>query len=177
MQQSVTGCKRLAILEKYRGDVRLRAKGLAGIRQNVDIAAGQDESLRGKPNRRRHQGGARQGAELLARRFQTHDGAGHTNRQVSGQASVADDIAMRIKVHIGAGSLGRFLAKIEKGVSAVGKMNRHEPAAAEIAAARMRHRKRVADRNRRIDGIAALAQNLCAHLGGRVLGGHDHAVA
>ena len=36
--------------------------------------------------------------------------------------------------------------------------------------------QRIADGNRRIDGIAALLQHLDADFGGQVLGGDDHAV-
>jgi hypothetical protein len=40
----------------------------------------------------------------------------------------------------------------------------------------MRHRERVPDRNRRVHGISALAQNGGTHIGGQVLCRHDHAV-
>ena len=49
----------------------------------------------------------------------------------------------------------RFFAKIDEGVLAVGKMDGGETAAADIAAAGMRHRQGIADGHRRIDGVAA----------------------
>ncbi len=53
-------------------------------------------------------------------------------------------------------------------------MNGHKSAAAEIAAARMRHRQRITHRNRGIDGIASLTQYCRAHLRGEVLRSHHH---
>jgi len=46
-------------------------------------------------------------------------------------------------------------------------VNRHESAAAKIAAAGMRHGQRVSHGNGRVDGISALAQNRGAHIGGQ----------
>ena len=56
-------------------------------------------------------------------------------------------------------------------------MNRHEAAAAEIAAAGMRHGERVADGNGRIHGISTLAQNGRTYIRGEMLCRHDHAVS
>jgi hypothetical protein len=55
-------------------------------------------------------------------------------------------------------------------------VDRHEPAAAEIAAAGVRDGERVTHGYRRVHGISALAQNRGAHIGGQVLCRYDHTV-
>ena len=60
--------------------------------------------------------------------------------------------------------------------SAVGAMDHHEAAAAEIAGARIGHRQREADRDRSVDRIAAPLQNIDADAGGDRLLRDHHAV-
>jgi hypothetical protein len=55
-------------------------------------------------------------------------------------------------------------------------MDHHEAAAADIAGARISHGKRKADRDRSIDGIAALLENVGADARRESLLRHDHAV-
>ena len=55
-------------------------------------------------------------------------------------------------------------------------MDGGEAAAADIAAARMGHRQRVADGDRRIDGVAARRQDVRAGLGGVALRTDRHAI-
>ncbi len=71
---------------------------------------------------------------------------------------------------------GRLLAEIEEGLSAVGELQRHEAAAAEIAGRRIDDGERIADRDRGVDGVAAALEDVDADLGREVLGRHDHAV-
>ena len=54
--------------------------------------------------------------------------------------------------------------------------DQHEAAAADVAAARVRHRERVTDGHRRIHGVAARAQHVDADLRRVVLRGDDHRV-
>ena len=49
----------------------------------------------------------------------------------------------------------RLLAEVEEGLAAVGELQRHEAAAAEVARRRIDDGERVADRDRGIDGVAA----------------------
>ena len=56
-------------------------------------------------------------------------------------------------------------------------MDDHVAAAADIAGARIGHRQREAGRDRGIDGVAALLQELDADAGGARLLRHHHAVA
>jgi hypothetical protein len=55
-------------------------------------------------------------------------------------------------------------------------MDRHEPAAADIAAARVDDSERIADRNRRIDRIPASLKHAHPSLGGQPMRGHHHTV-
>ena len=56
-------------------------------------------------------------------------------------------------------------------------MDQHESAAADIAGARISHRHRKSDRDRRIHGIAALLQNIDADTRRERLLRHHHAVS
>ncbi len=67
-------------------------------------------------------------------------------------------------------------AEIEKGRLAVLQPDRHETAAADIAGRRINDRQRIADRDCRIDGIAAALQHLDADIRRQMLRGYDHAV-
>ena len=55
-------------------------------------------------------------------------------------------------------------------------MDHHEAAATDIAGARISDRERKADRDRGIDGVAALVEDLDADAGGALLLRHHHAV-
>ena len=50
----------------------------------------------------------------------------------------------------------------------------HKSAAAEVARVGKRDSKRKADRDRGVDGVAAISQNGQAHLGRMLLTGNDH---
>ena len=62
------------------------------------------------------------------------------------------------------------------GLAAVGQLHGHEAAAAEVARGGIHHRQRVAHGDRRIDGIAAVLEDIDADLAGQMLRGDDHAV-
>ena len=61
-------------------------------------------------------------------------------------------------------------------VGGTGAMNDHKAAAADIAGARIGHGQREADRDRGVDRIAALLQNVGADPRGHRLLRHHHAV-
>ena len=52
-----------------------------------------------------------------------------------------------------------------------------KPPPPRLPAAGKHHAERVADRDRGVDGVAALLQDVDADLGGEMLAGDDHAVA
>ena len=67
---------------------------------------------------------------------------------------------------------GHFTEIDRRGFTVFGAQH-HKPAAAEVTGLRVRNRQRVANRDRRVDGIAALAQNLHADSrGGGIHRGH-----
>ena len=111
--------------------------------------------------------------------FEPHDGAGHAGGAGAVEAAIGDGFAVGVEEHRGGrGARGGF-AKVDEPVPAaflrcVGEVQGHEPATADIAAARVHDRQRVTDRDRRIDCVAAPAQDVRAHFGGEALGGHDH---
>ena len=70
----------------------------------------------------------------------------------------------------------RLLAEVDEGLAAVGELQRHEAAAAEIAGRGIDDGERVAHGDRGIDGVAAAAQDVDADFGREVLRGDDHAV-
>ena len=174
LRQSIAGREGFAVVEKNRRNIGRGAKILGAFRQHVHIAASQYEPFLRELDGRCDQRGSRQGAVFLPRRLQAHDGSGNAHRQITVETPVADHLAARVEEHVGARCQRRALAKIDEGTSAVGEVNGHESAAAEIAAARMCHRQRVTDRHRGIDGIASLTQNCRAHLRGEVLRSHHH---
>ena len=74
----------------------------------------------------------------------------------------------------GSAARGAFSRKLMTPAAAVGPADQHEAAAADIAAARVDHGQRIADRDRRIDGIAAGLQDAPPDLAGLVLRRDDH---
>ncbi len=58
----------------------------------------------------------------------------------------------------------------------VGEMDRHEPAAADVAAARVDDGERIADRNRRIERVPTGLKHAHPDLRGQPMRRHDHAV-
>ena len=95
---------------------------------------------------------------------------------MAGRRRSLDDVAGGVEVHVGGRGERRLLAEIEEGLPAVGELQRHEAAAAEVARRRIDDRQRIADGDRRVDGVAAAAQHVDADLGREVLRRHDHAV-
>ena len=72
----------------------------------------------------------------------------------------------------------RGFAIVDRGIFArLAEVDHHEAAAADIAGARISHRQRKADRNRRVDRVAAAIQNFNADTRGALLLRHHHAVA
>ena len=87
---------------------------------------------------------------------------GTADREVAARAAFRNHVALRVEIHVGVRRERRGLAKVDEGLAPVGELHRHEAAAAEIAGRRIHHRQCVADRHRRIDGIAAVPQHLDA---------------
>ena len=71
---------------------------------------------------------------------------------------------------------GRGLAEIDERLPPVGQVDRHEPAAADIAAAGVDDGERIADRNRRIDRVAAGLEDVHPDFGGQPMRRYHHPV-
>ncbi len=76
-------------------------------------------------------------------------------------------VTLIVKEHVAGGLLRRHFAEIDGRGLAVFRTQQHKTAAADIPGLRMGDRQRVADRHRRIDGVAALAQNVHTDAGGQ----------
>ena len=84
--------------------------------------------------------------------------------------------AVRAEEYVRCGRGRRGLAIIDRDILvALGRMDHHEAAAADISGARITHRHRKAGGDRRIDGIAALSQDIGADLRPDFLLRHHHA--
>jgi hypothetical protein len=177
LHQALAGFVGRPVVQKHRCDVGLCMKVGAADLEFIDVAARNDEPVVCQANRSGHQHRPRQGAVFLPSRFESQHRTGHADSEITVDALIAHGIAVRVEKHVRARSERRLLAKIDEGISAVRQMNHHEAAAAEIAAAWMRHCKCVTHGNRGIDGVSALAQNRCAGLGGEMLRRDHHAGA
>ena len=82
-----------------------------------------------------------------------------------------------VQVHVARGRQRRALAEIDKRGAAVRQPDQHEAAAAEVARERMGHRQRQSHRYRRVNGVAAVLQNLQPGFGGVPFARNHHAVA
>ena len=105
------------------------------------------------------------------------DRAGHADGKPGVARLCRIGIALRVEEHGRRGGRRRGLAIVDGDVAvAVGEMDHHEAAAADIAGARIGDRERKADRHRGIDRVAAAVEDLDADAGGALLLRHHHAV-
>jgi hypothetical protein len=132
--------------------------------------------LPGQRDRRRHHLTKGQPAVVVERRGQSHHRAGNRDRLVAAQAFPRDHVPLRVEIHARRGRQRRGFAEIQKFVRAVGEVDHHEAAAAQIAAARMHHRFGKADGHGGIDGISPVLQDVHADPGGETLSADHHAV-
>ena len=86
---------------------------------------------------------------------EAHHRARHPDRAIAVEARLAHHRAGRVEEHAGACRSRGGFAEIDDAVAAIGAVDQHEPAAADIAAARVNHGERITDRDRRIDRVAA----------------------
>ena len=87
-----------------------------------------------------------------------------------------DDVSVLVEVHVPARRTRGLLSKIEEGLSSIGKPDRHEAAAAQIAGGRIDHGQGISHRDSRIDRTAAALENVDTDLGRKVLCGDHHAL-
>ena len=133
------------------------------------------ETVARQRDRRRHDGGAAELSVTGQRIVETHHRARHAGREIAIEAALADGIAGRVEKHAGGRGARRGLAEIDDGVMPVGGVDQHKAAAADIAAARIDDGERVADRDRRIDRVAAGLQDAQPRVARLMLRRDDHA--
>ena len=135
--------------------------------ENVGVGAAQREAVARQCNRRRDQRGAWQPAVFATGMVEPHHRARHCGSKVAVTAEIVDLVAFRAEVHRGGRRHGGGLAEIDEGLPAVRKVDRHEPAAADVAAARVDDGERIADRNCGIDRVAARLKHADPHFRGQ----------
>ena len=86
-------------------------------------------------------------------------------------------LPLGIQEHVARRLPRRLLAVVDGDrLAGLRDVDEHEAAAAEIAGLRQRHREREADRDRRIDGVAAALQDIDADIGRERLLARHHPV-
>ncbi len=85
-------------------------------------------------------------------------------------------MALVIQVHVGRRGQRRFFAEVQEGLAAIGQMQSHETAAAQVARCGVNHGQRIANGHSRIDGVTSLLEHLHTNAGGQMVGRDDHAV-
>ncbi len=170
------GLPGLAVVEEDRGDVGVLGE-IPGARvENLHVARLQHIAIARQLDGRGHHLRASHGAVLLQRRIQTHHRAGHAHAQPGLGAASGHHVALRVLEQRRRRRQRRALAEIQEEVLAIGQMDGHEAAAADVAAARVHHRQRIAHRDGGIDGVATLLEDAQARFGGVVLCADHHRV-
>ncbi len=179
LDQTVAGRHRAAV----GFEENLRRRGPARqprvlVGQRLRPVVGEGEAVARHRNRRRDQIGQREtaGAVFVLGQREAGDGAGHADGKRGIARFLRIGIALRIEKAFGVDAARRGFAIIDRGVVAIGEVDHHEAAAAEIAGARIADGQRKADRDRGIHRIAALLQNVVADAGRARLLRHHHAV-
>ena len=147
--------------------------------QRVGHVVGDDEAVTRELDGRLEQVRQRElaGAVFLQRQRQARDGAGHPDAE-RGIARLGDiGLAVGAEEHVAGGRGRRGLAVVDGDVlAAFRRVDDHEAAAADVSRARIGDGQRKAGRDRGVDRIAALPQDIGADLGADLLLRHHHAV-
>ena len=120
---------------------------------------GDDESLLREIDGRHHDVLPRELAEPPMGARESADGAGHAGREVAFRRQRAVDLPVLVQIHRSRRFRGRLLAVIERRRLALGRPDDHEPAAADVACARMGDGERERRGNGGIDGVAAAREH------------------
>ena len=146
--------------------------------QRIRGVVGDRNAVARQRDRRRHQIGEREmaGAVFRFRERQPRDCSRHADGKRGVARLLRIGVALRIEERRGVDRRRRGLAIVDHRVVAAGAVDHHESAAADIAGTRIGHRHGEADRDRRIDRVAALLENLDADPRRQRLLRHHHAV-
>ncbi|MCY1415184.1 hypothetical protein D9M71_306570 [compost metagenome] len=177
LHQLLADLHRLAVAEEDRaGILDVLLEHVGGVVQQIDIPLLQHETVFGQLDGRGDDFLARLGAVLGQRQFHARNGARHTHGQVATGTQIGNDVALLVQVHVGGCGQRRFFTEVEEGLAPVRQLNGHETTAAEVACRGVHHCQRIADRDRCVDGVAAVLEHIHADMAGQVLGGDHHAV-
>ena len=178
LHQLFACAQRAAVAEKHRAAAVPSAQIVFFHFQHFRQRLRHREALLRQLHRRSNHLGQRQAAPALLGVSQPGHRAGHAHRQVGVQRPAVNYLALSIQIHVAAGLGRRDLAEIQRNVAAaLGVVQNHKAAAAQVAGVGQRHRQRKAHGHRGVYRVAALAQDVQAHLGGQALLGGHHAVA
>ncbi len=151
-------------------------------RQNIGLFIGnvvvERDAVARHGDRGRDQIGKREmaGAVFLLGQRQARHRARHANGERRRARLLRIGVALRVEKALGIDRRRRGLAIVDRRILAVGEVNHHETAAADIAGARIADGERKTDRDRGIHRIAALLQDIDADMRRACLLRHHHAV-
>ncbi|ABA53282.1 hypothetical protein BURPS1710b_A0298 [Burkholderia pseudomallei 1710b] len=111
-------------------------------------------------------------AEALLRLPHPGHRAGHADRAIAVQAHALDDVAVLVEIHVLRRGERRALAIVEK-VRLAAHVDGHEAAAADVARLRIGDGEREGDRDRGVDRVAALPEDLLGRVGAVLVGDRD----
>ena len=155
----------------------MRCERLGGERQRVGDVLVDGEALTGKRNRRRDEVGEGEFARpvLAPRELEACDGSGHADREPGIARLERIGLAVGVEEHVLGRRGRRGLAVVDRDrFLKIRAMDQHEAAAADVARARQGDGEREADRDRRIDGVAAALEHVQPDARRRRLLAHDH---
>ena len=158
---------------------RMAGERLGGEGQRVGDVVVDGEALTRERDRGRDQVGERELARAVFApgELEAGDGPRHADREARIARLERIGLAVGVEEHVLGRRRGRGLAVVDRDrLIAIGAMDQHEAAAADIAGARQGDGERKADRDRRIDGVAAALQDVEPDPRRRRLLGHDHAM-
>ena len=158
---------------------RVAGKRLRRQRQGIGDVVVDGEALPRERDRRRDQVGEREFARAVFApgELEAGDGSRHADRKPGIARLERIGLAVGVEEHVLGRRRRRGLAIVDRDrLVEIGAMNQHEAAAAEVAGARKRDGEREADRDRRIDGVAAALQDVQPDARGRRLLADDHAM-
>ena len=125
-------------------------------------------------DRRCHDRRSRQTAILGQRGIEAKDGSGNPRRAPTAQARARDHAPAAVEVHVGTSGAWRGLTEVDEDISAICEVSDEKAATPDIAAARVRHSLRVANRDRGVDCVATGAQYFGSGFRREMLRRYDH---
>ena len=156
LHQPIAGLIGLSLVEKDRGGRGIVLEVVGGRGEKRDVPVVEREAALGKADSRCDQRAARARAVLGPCVFEAGHAAGDGDGQMTFGAQALDHVPCAVQIHVRRSGERRLFPEVDKGLASVGKLDGHEPAAAQIARGGIDHGERVADGYCGIDCIAAV---------------------